>query len=228
MLNRQTYVVVPSFNEGAVVEHTAAELLRRGYTVVVVDDGSHDNSWDILRTLPIIRLRHMLNLGQGAALQTGMTYALRCGAHVVVHFDADGQHDADEIPQFVDAIETKGFDVALGSRFLRDSDRQEIPGFRRVLLKIGRLVSGLLTGVWLSDAHNGFRAFSYKGASAIEITQNGFAHATEILEQIRKARLRYTEVPTRVRYTKYSLAKGQRSSNSLIIMVDLLLRKIYP
>ena len=182
---RSIYVIVPAYNEASALRQTVAPLVDAGYSVVVIDDGSSDHPLDALHGLPVTGLRHAVNLGQGAALQTGMDYALRQGAEIVVHFDADGQHPPEGIPALVEPILCGRADVVLGSRFLRPGDTVQIPAVRRMVLRTGTVVSGIFTGLWLSDTHNGFRALSRKALQEIQLRENGFAHATEILAQIR-------------------------------------------
>ncbi len=222
-----TFIVVAAYNEGSVLRDTLAPLFRQGYSVVVVDDGSSDDTWTVLRSLPVHALRHPINLGQGAALQTGMDYALKHGAEFVVHFDADGQHPHDQIEEMLAPIRAGQADVVLGCRFLRDEDRRHVPLVKRVVLRAGALVSALMTGVWLKDSHNGFRALSADAVSRIRLTENGFAHATEILRQIRLAGLRYVEIPTTIRYSEYSRAKGQPVTNAFNIVMDLILGRLF-
>ncbi|MEJ2721431.1 MAG: glycosyltransferase family 2 protein, partial [bacterium] len=161
-------------------------LLDRGHTVVAIDDGSTDDTWRVIRSLPVHSLRHPVNLGQGAALQTGMSYALEHGAEYIVHFDADGQHSVDDIDVMLEPLRKGEADIVLGSRFLRDEDRRAVPPARRALLKGGVIVNGILTRVWLTDAHNGFRALTRNAAEKIHLRENRFAHASEILIQIRR------------------------------------------
>jgi glycosyltransferase involved in cell wall biosynthesis len=227
-MNRsQIFVVVPAYNEGKVIRSTLRPLVAAGYSVVVVDDGSTDGSWRQLQNLGVHCLQHPINLGQGAALQTAVTYALQAGAKYVVHFDADGQHDIEDIPGLLKPILTGRVDVVLGSRFLRREDLKAVPLRRRLLLKGAVFVNWLLTGLWLSDAHNGARAFSRRAARQVVLRENRSAHATEILQQIRAHRLRYVERPTHILYTKYSMQKGQRVWDAVDIFVDLLLRRIF-
>ena len=221
------FVVVAAYNEAAVLASTLKPLIEQGYTVVVVDDGSTDFTWALLQTLPVHGLRHRLNLGQGAALQTGMDYALRRGAEIVVHFDADGQHPADQIDDLTAPIEVGEDDVVFGSRFLRESDSRLVPAPRRAVLRTGMLISRLMGGLWLRDTHNGFRALSRRAMMNIRLRENGFAHATEIQREVRRDRLRYQEAPATIRYSEYSAAKGQPLSNSFNIVVDLVLRKLF-
>jgi len=227
-LNRsKVFIMVPAYNEGAVIRATLQPLLEAGFSVVVVDDGSTDDTWGQLGGLGVHRLRHPFNLGQGAALQTGMSYALRRGADYLVHFDADGQHNPEDIEGLLAPLVSGQADVVLGSRFLRRDDWLAVPAARRVLLKGAVVVNGLLTGLWLSDAHNGARAFTRRAATQIQLREDSFAHASEILAQVRAQGLRYVEKPTRIRYTDYSQVKGQRALNALNIFLDLIIRRLF-
>lgn len=225
--NAAIFVIIPAFNEANALPGTLAPLTEAGYTVVVVDDGSTDETARALEGLPAIVLRHAVNLGQGAALQTGMDYALQRGADIAVHFDADGQHPSEAIPSLVEPILHGDADVVLGSRFLRPEDAAQTPRGRRIVLRIGIIVSGLFTGMWLSDTHNGFRALSRKALGEIQLRENGFAHATEILAQIHRMQLRYVEAPSAIRYSDYSRKKGQSFWNSFNIVFDLLMEKLF-
>jgi polyprenyl-phospho-N-acetylgalactosaminyl synthase len=230
MVNSDIFVVIPSYNERNVLGTTVAELAPFGYSIVVVDDGSPIPERQYLSdqvNASTWYLRHVSNLGAGAAVETGTKFALSKGAKVIVHFDADGQHIPELIDKLVDPIRRGTCDVVMGSRFIESSDRALIPVAKRILLKLGVFVSWVFTGMWLTDTHNGFRAVSRTAAQQIHLTENGYAHCTEILELIRKAGVRYMEVPTTVRYTTYSLAKGQSMWNSINILFDLVLRKLF-
>jgi glycosyltransferase involved in cell wall biosynthesis len=222
-----TFVIIPAYNEGSQITSVLEPLLNARYSVVVVDDGSTDNTWEILHTLAVHRLRHAINLGQGAALQTGTKYAVAQGAKYVIHFDADGQHRWQDIPVLMEPLLAGEADVVIGSRFLSADGRNSVPWAKRVVLRGGILVNGLLTGVWLSDAHNGFRALTSHAAKSIDLRENGYAHASEILAQCACKKLRYTERATTILYTQYSQRKGQSSWNALNILFDLLLRNMF-
>lgn len=220
------YIVIPCYNENPeVVRSTVSGLLSLGAGIILVDDGSREVLSPHLSDLPVTVLRHPVNRGQGAALQTGMSYALRHGADAVIHFDGDGQHNAADIPKFLEALDRDGTDVVLGSRFLRSEDLAAVPRRKRLLLRGARLVNGLFTGMWLTDAHNGFRALGRRALEAIDLTEDRMAHASEILIQIRRAKLKCTEVPTHVIYSQYSVEKGQSIGNSLNILIDLILER---
>lgn len=226
MDKREVWVVIPAFNEDEVLRAIVAAVAAEGYSVVVVDDGSLRRADLFLRGLGVDYVRHPINLGQGASLQTGVDYALGNRARYIVHFDADGQHPVQGIADVVAAVAGGQCEMAVGSRFLRPSDAARVPVGKRILLKAGALVNGLITGLWLSDTHNGLRALSREAATRIRIRENGYAHATEILELARRAGLRVKEVPTTISYSDYARAKGQSMLNSLNILIDLLLRRV--
>jgi glycosyltransferase involved in cell wall biosynthesis len=219
-------VIIPVFNEVRQIQHTIAPLLAAGYTVIAVDDHSTDGTEQVLKSLPVHMIRHVINLGQGAALQTGMVYAQRLKVDYLVHFDADGQHRCEDIPGMLEPLIRGEADVVLGSRFLRAEDRAAIPVLRKLLLRLAIRVNYLLTGVKLSDAHNGFRAFTQAAAKGIDLKENRMAHATEILWQLRDNKLRIAEHPVHISYTDYSRQKGQSSLNAFHIFMDLILRKL--
>jgi len=218
------WVVIAAYNEAAVIHRVISDVVRCGYRIVVIDDGSADETAAAACAADCV-IRHPINLGQGAALQTGMDYALAQGADAIVTFDADGQHRAADIESLIRALENARADFALGSRFLRGPTG--LPLSRRWLLKAATLFTQLTTGLHLSDTHNGLRAMTRRGASTIRLRQNRMAHASEILSQIAASGLSYVEVPVSIEYSAYSLAKGQRLSDALIILLDLFARRLY-
>jgi polyprenyl-phospho-N-acetylgalactosaminyl synthase len=218
------WVVIAAYNEARVIGRVVGEVARRGYHVVVVDDGSVDGTADCAAAAAAV-VRHPINLGQGAALQTGIDYALQHGADAIVTFDADGQHRAADIESLVAALRQARADFALGSRFLGDAIA--LSTARRLLLRAATVFTQLTTGLRLTDTHNGLRALTRRGAEKIRLRQNRMAHASEILAQIAASGLPYVEVPVRIEYTAYSLAKGQRLGDALAILLDLFARRLY-
>ena len=216
----QLWVICAAYNEAAMIGRVVSELRRAGYRTVVVDDGSADATGPIAAAAGAHVVTHPLNLGQGAALQTGIDYALSRGAEVLVTFDADGQHRVADIRRLVEALARERAAFALGSRFLGEA--QDLPPLRRLILRAATVFTRLTTGLRLTDSHNGLRALTRQGAAAIRLRQNRMAHASEILAEIARSRLPYVEVPVSIEYTAYSLAKGQRLSDSVLILLDLL------
>jgi len=208
-----------------VIERTVLDVVRRNYSVVLVDDGSRDKTGHIALAAGATIVTHPVNLGQGAALQTGIKFALQQGAHIIVTFDADGQHRPTDIARLVKALEQSKADYALGSRFLGSS--HGMPLRRRLLLHAAILFTRTVTGLPLTDTHNGLRAMTRQGAQRISLRQNRMAHASELLEQIAASGLPYVEVPVTIEYTGYSLAKGQSLADSVAILFDLSVQKLH-
>ncbi len=219
------WVVVAAYNEAPVIAGVVSGIRRTGYRVVLVDDGSSDRTGDIALAAGAVVVRHPINLGQGAALQTGIDYALQRGADALVTFDADGQHSPAYISALLAAIEEPGLDFALGSRFLRVGTR--LPTSRRILLMAATWFTRATTGLAVTDTHNGLRAMTARGARSIRLRQNRMAHASEILHQIAQSRLGYVEVPVSIEYSAYSLGKGQRLTDAMSILIDLFARRLY-
>jgi polyprenyl-phospho-N-acetylgalactosaminyl synthase len=221
------WVVVPAYNEGGAIAATLATLAGLPYRVLVIDDGSTDDTWERARDAGVTVLRHACNLGQGASLQTGITYALRQrDTGYIVTFDADGQHNAADIPRMLAPLARNECDVTLASRFAPGGVANDIPPGRKLVLRLAVLLARAMTGLPLTDTHNGLRAFTAAAARRISLTQNGMAHASEILSQIASRKLRFIEVPATVHYTAYSRAKGQTLSNGLNILWDILMARI--
>lgn len=218
------WVIVPAYNEGARLARTLQPLCGRYANVVVVDDGSSDDTHAVALRSPVWVLRHIVNSGQGAALQTGLSFALARGATYLVTFDADGQHSPEEIERLVQPVRNGTVDVALGSRFLGTT--VGMPRARWLVLKMGVLFTRVFSRVRVTDAHNGLRAFSRQAAQQLRITLNRMAHASEILDQIRARRLRYGEVPVTIHYSGDTMAKGQSSWNALGIVAQLFLGRM--
>ncbi|MGQ0704310.1 MAG: glycosyltransferase family 2 protein [Gemmatimonadales bacterium] len=223
----KTVVVVPAHQEEAAVGQTVAGLRRWGWRVIVVDDGSTDRTSGVAVQAGAVVLRHAINLGQGAALRTGITYALAWAeTEYIVTFDADGQHDPADVERLVAPLAGGLAEVALGSRFLRPGDTYAIPGFRRRLLPLMASISRLRSGLRITDVHNGLRAFRRDAIRRMRLRQDRMAHASEIHREIARLSLRHVEVPVRVLYTPYSVSKGQRLTNAVNILWDLLAAKL--
>lgn len=218
------WIVIPAYREEARLRKTLDELTSRYPNVVVVDDGSPDDTGDVAREAGVWVLRHPINRGQGASLQTGIDFAVRAGAKAIVTFDADGQHDPDDIPAVLAPVLAGEADVALGSRFLGRT--VGIPLSRWVVLKLAILFTRVVSRISVTDTHNGFRAFTRKAARDLHIRQDRMAHASEILDEVRRLGLRYREVPVTIRYSAATLAKGQSSWNAVRIVWQLLIGRV--
>lgn len=220
----KVWIVVPAYNEAARIDRTIEGLVQQFPNVVVVDDGSRDNTFEKIEKHPVWALRHPINLGQGAALQTGIDFAMQQGAQIIITFDADGQHDAHDLQRLIQPLETGKADITLGSRFLGKT--VNMPTSRWVVLKLGVLFTRICSRIRVTDTHNGLRAFTRKAASEIRITQNRMAHASEILDQIRIHSLRFEEVPVTIHYSDVVLEKGQQNSAAVKVAAQFLLGRM--
>ena len=214
-------IVIPAYNEEKMIAEVIKEVRSVTPHVFVVDDGSSDDTAAAATRAGATVLAHALNRGQGAALRTGLEAAVRAGADIVVTFDVDGQMSVSDIPSLTAPIEAGLCDVALGSRFLGKTER--MPAARCAALKAGILFTRATTGLKLTDTHNGLRAFSREAAARLDLRCDRMAHASEILEEISRLGLKYREVPVTIKYTDYSLAKGQKLSGAFRIIRDLLM-----
>jgi polyprenyl-phospho-N-acetylgalactosaminyl synthase len=220
------WVIIAAFNEEPAIASAVADAVATGHRTVVVDDGSRDRTAELAGGAGAIVVRHPFNLGQGAALQTGIDFAVAHGADFIVSFDADGQHRAGDIARLLEPLTAGRAEFALGSRFLGGA--HGIPWSRRLLLKAATVLTRLTTGLAVTDAHNGLRAMTRRGARHICLRQNRMAHASEILDQIAASGLAFVEVPVTIEYSRYSLAKGQKSSELVTILIELFARRLRP
>ena len=220
----RVFIVVPAFNEARTIRGVIDGLLSKYRDVIVVDDGSDDDTTPALAGTDVVLLRHRINRGQGAALQTGIRFALLQQADIIVTFDSDGQHDPDDIEKLISPILDGECDVTLGSRFLGRT--LNMPFGRRLVLKAGIVFTRLASRIRVTDVHNGIRAFNREVAGSLHITMDRMAHASEILDQIVRHRWRYREVPVTIRYSSHTLAKGQTSWNALRIAAQVLIERL--
>lgn len=218
-----TWVVTPLFNEGTVVGDVVRGLRERFTHVVCVDDGSTDDSAAVARAAGARVISHPVNLGQGAALQTGLSYALRQpGARYLVTFDADGQHQVADAEAMLAMARAEDLAIVFGSRFL--DERTQAGWFKKLVLRLAVWFTNQSTGLSLTDAHNGLRVIRADAAAQVHLTQDRMAHASEIVLHLARTHLPWREYPVHVLYTDYSRGKGQSLLNSVNILVDLLVK----
>ena len=222
--NPNIWVVIPAFNEESSISFVLDQFLKSDYSVLVIDDCSTDNTTQKALKYPITLLKHMVNLGQGASLQTGFDYLVNfTQVKYVVTFDSDGQHDIKDIPNILEPLKSGKYDVVLGSRFLNPNSVDGISWLKLLTLKIGVSFTRISTGLKVTDTHNGLRGFSIHALRKIHINHNRMAHASEILSKIARNNLLYYEVPVTIHYTNYSKKKGQSIFNSINILWDLFI-----
>jgi len=223
-LRDRVFIVIAAFNEADVIAEVVRTLRAAWPNVIVVDDGSTDATWAEARTAARWVLRHYINRGQGAALQTGMDFALLRGAEIIVTFDADGQHRWEDVQTLVAPIAAGEVDIVLGSRFLGGAER--LPWTRRLVLRAGVLFTRIVDRMPVTDTHNGLRAFSRRAAERISISADRMAHASQLIDLVRLTGLPFREVPVTIRYSDYSMAKGQSSLAAVRIAIHHVIDKI--
>lgn len=219
------FAVVPAYQEATRLPAVLDVLRRHVDGVVVVDDGSTDGTTEAIgQREGVWVLRHWLNRGQGAALRTGTRAALDLGAEVIVHVDADGQHNPENIALAVAPIRAGEADIVFGSRYLGVKP-EGMPFMRRVLhvgiRQFNRWVLAIPSRV--TDPQSGFRALSAQAARALAFHQDRMAHASEILRLVTRSSWRWQEVPVQVRYSEATLQKGQRSMDAIKVAWQLIL-----
>lgn len=229
---------MPVYNEGKVFQEWLPKLLNvaesMGAKVVVVDDGSDERDFSLTEAgfgRPACRqagmtkvLRHEVNCGVGAAVATGMEFAKRQGAEMIVTIDGDGQHDPRDLRLLIDTLKQGGADIVNGSRFLK---KQKIPTSRRVANFLANVITFLLSGFWVTDSQSGMKGFSKKALEKIEVQTAGYEWCSDIFREANWYGLKIEEVPISVSYNLYSLNKGQSFAIGIDMVMRLVMRSLW-
>ncbi len=226
MKSHKTCIIIPAYNENEMLRSVVAGLLGMDCEICVVDDGSINDQGTFLSGMPVHFIRHSTNLGQGAALETGKQYALKKGADYIVHFDADGQHTAEDVKTLLATLQEGDFDLVFGSRFLSKT-AVGLPVLKKILLQLARYLNYFFSGILLTDAHNGLRAMTAAAANKITIKENRMAHASEILFLAKTNGLKIAEVPVTIYYSRYARQKGQGVKHAPQVALDIILHKLF-
>jgi len=206
--NDGVYIVIPARNEATVIENVIAGIKKTGFdNVIIVDDGSRDNTQEVAKSAGAIVLRHRIGRGKGAAIKTGLVVARNKGAKIVVTMDGDGQHDPVDIQAVIAPIIAKEADVVLGTRLF---DSKNISIYKVIANKTANVLTRILTGLWVTDSQSGFRAYDAKALNIMSQVGDKYEYDSEIIRQIARNRLKYKEVPIRVYYTDYSKGKAHK------------------
>lgn len=225
-LDTTVAVIVPVYNEESVINSVVQDIAKYYKYIICVNDGSKDNSSQIIAQTKAILIEHPINMGQGAALQTGIEFARQFNKiHYFATFDSDGQHKTSDLNKMVKEAKKNQYDIILGSRFLGTTIG--LTKSKKAILKLAIWFTNVTSGLKLTDTHNGLRVFNRKMADEIQITMSDMSHASEILEIISKNKYTYKEVPVTIEYTDYSKRKGQSLINAINIGFDTLLRKVF-
>lgn len=236
--SKQTYIegevciLVRAYNEASMIQEVIEGIYTAWYTsILVIDDGSTDASTAVYHSLSdkITLVSHSINRWAGAALETGFEYLRRFSKiEYVVNFDADGQHKVEDLPKFLTELKKDAtLEVVLGSRFLSKNNSKNIPIIRKFVLLWGKFFTFFTSHVYLTDSHNGYRAFRFSAIKKLSLSIDWMWYASELIEQIAKKNLKFAEVPVNIIYTKYSLEKGQKSSNAIGIALRFIWNKFF-
>ncbi|MFP7695702.1 glycosyltransferase family 2 protein [Trueperella sp. LYQ143] len=220
-LSQVSWLVIPLYNEAQVIGDVVRAARHIFPNIVCVNDGSRDASAQRARQAGAIVIDHPINLGQGAALQTGITWLLTyTDARYLVTFDADGQHRTSDAQRMVERADREQLGFVLGSRFLTDTHQA---GFiKKSVLTTAARVTRWRTGMNLSDAHNGLRVLRRDVAAQLHLTMHRMAHASQIIHQLARIDVPWAEEAVTIDYTDYSRAKGQSLLNGVNIITDML------
>jgi len=214
------FVVIPAYNEAKTIVQVIQDIKKHIQNIIVVDDGSKDRTAQLAKEQKAIVYSHLINRGLGGALATGIKAALNHEADIILTFDADGQHQAEDIPKMIKPIVNSEADVVIGSRMLENN---KMPWHRKMAVKIGNLITRFLFGAYTSDSQSGLRAFNKKAASSLRLVTNKMEVSSEIIKEIKRQNLRLKEIPIKAIYTDYSLSKGQNFFVGLKTAIKLLI-----
>ncbi|MBI3332314.1 glycosyltransferase family 2 protein [Candidatus Peregrinibacteria bacterium] len=219
--------VIPAYNEGSRIAKVIGDAKHHADRVIVVNDGSTDDTAHVAERAGAQLVEHIQNSGAGAATMTGIEAARLLGADIVITLDADGQHDPADIPLLLKPIHDNWADVVFANRFgptAAGRQRNRIPFVRRIANGMGNVLTFIVTGKWVSDSQCGFKVFGPRAVEELDLRMSGFEFCTEIVREAVQHRWRIAEVPTKVLYSEYTLAKGQSFSNGIKTAMKILLR----
>jgi len=223
------YVVVPAYNEEKMIGNTLRKLKNEGYkNIIVVDDGSRDDTYNIAKEEGAIVCRHIINRGLGGALGTGIKCALLYNPKVIITFDADGQHDPKDIEKVAKPILEDDYDVAIGSRLMDENEVKNMPKIKRIGNWGLNFLTYLMGGHFITDSQSGLRAFSNKSAKIIieQLKSNKYEVSSEFVVLIKRNNLKFKEVPIKTIYTDYSMARGTNVITGFKILLKLIIHKL--
>ena len=225
LLTNDTFVIVQFYNEGKVLINVIKKLKNNFKNIICVDDGSDKKNQIGKYKLGVFLIKHPINLGQGAALQTGINYAIKKKAKTIVTFDADGQHSAKDAIEMIKLLKKNNLDLVQGSRFYKKQNNN-IPFIRKIILRVATIIANFFDNTQFTDTHNGLRVFNLSFAKKINIKNYRMSHPHDINKLVSKYNFKFSEYPTNIKYTHYSLSKGQKNLNAINILFDILISQL--
>jgi glycosyltransferase involved in cell wall biosynthesis len=223
----QIAVIIPAFNEGPVINEVVREVVKHGYQcIIVVDDGSSDETGTNASTAGAIVLRHKLNRGKGAAVKTGVEVALQMGADIVVTMDGDGQHNPADIERLIAPLQNSKYEVVFGTRW---PNRKKMPSSKKLFTIAANTFSWAISHHWVSDSQCGFRAYTHHASRSLTNTADFYDYETQVVRDVRLKNLSSTEVPISATYSAYSQQKQHKQTirNGILTMYKLFHRIVF-
>lgn len=221
---QETIVVIPAYNEEKSLGKVIDNLRKNKFeNIIVVDDGSTDNTLEVAKNKKVKIYSHVINRGLGGALNTGIAAALKNNGEIIATCDADGQHNPKDIKRAIDLLKKENLDVVIGSRLINSKG---MPISRKIINSGASLITQILFGIYSTDTQSGLRVFTKEAAEKIIIKTNRMEVSSEIIKEIGRNKLKFKEIPIEAIYTEYSMKKGQKGTNSFSILYKLILRRI--
>ncbi len=221
--SKKIYIIIPVYNESAVIKDVIEEIKKNGYqNIIVVDDGSKDDTYAKTNSLEgVTALKLSINRGKGAAVKTGIEATKILNADIVITMDGDGQHNPKNIEKMIENI-NKGYDVVLGTRL---KNPKGMPFYKIVANHIGNFFTWIIYGLWVTDSQSGFRAYSKKAILLIDTQTDHYEYDSEVIREIKRHKLKYKEIPIEVRYTNYSMNKANKQGfvNGIKTLIKMIL-----
>lgn len=222
-------LVIPAYNEAKVIAEVVRGLDKTfskskfDYQIVVVDDGSKDNTAEEAKAAGAYVIRHVINMGSGGATATGLSYAQQNNFDIASTSDADGQHDPKDVLRGVQVLQEQNVDLLIGSRLLDIAGMSSLKRFGNKGLS---LITFMLFGVNVTDSQSGLRIFSRQALEQLKWRTSGYEFCSEMLWRAKQLKLSISEFPIKAIYTDYSKVKGQNNWNAINILKRLIHRRI--
>lgn len=215
-------IVIPSYNEGDRITQVVKSIKQKGYhSIVVVDDGSIDDSMESIKKYEVTVLHHLVNRGAGAATETGLKYCREVlNADIVVMIDADTQHEVDDISKLIETHIEQQADITIGNRFIEHNEN--IPFKNWFFNQIANIITSIFAGKKVFDSQSGFKVFNNKALHSVILEQDKYEHCSEIFIKGHEHNLKIIDVPIRVYYPTEIKDKGQHFFSGIRTLINLL------
>ena len=215
-------VCIPAFNEAKTIEDIIMKSKKHADGVIVYDDGSTDNTYDLAKSSGATVIKSPKNTGYGAAIRALFQAARDQNADIMITLDSDGQHNPDQIPVLIEPLLKQGVDLVIGSRFLNRKDKERVPRYRSFGIKTITKLTQTTSYGGITDAQSGFRAYNKNALSKINLFEDGMAVSIEILLRAKEKNLLTTEVPITITYDTKDTSTHNPISHGIGLLYTVL------